>query len=136
MSYLVVGESLAGVAAALELASLGLPAHIILHRGDSSVLEDTFLIGPTPLNPEPMRGAAFSDLAFRASLPASLMPTTRASTRAVSAPPGSARRSVVDGDRAERVGGSNAAPAVLMLARPSWRTPEQPNNRTTGHPTL
>lgn len=64
MDYLVVGESVAGVAAALEFAAAGHSVHIVLHHGDNTGLEDSFLIGPTPLNPTPMRGTAFADLTF------------------------------------------------------------------------
>ena len=64
MAYLVVGESVAGVAAALELAAAGCNVEIIFHTGDSTGMEDSFLIGATPLNGFPMRGTPFADLTF------------------------------------------------------------------------
>lgn len=63
MSFLVVGESVAGVAAALEFASQGHSAHLIIAH-DNMGLEDSFRIGPTPLNATPLQGTAFADLAF------------------------------------------------------------------------
>lgn len=63
-TYLVAGGSVAGVAAALEFMAQGHQAHLILCGWDNLGLEDSYLIGPTPLNDHPVRGTAFADLAF------------------------------------------------------------------------
>jgi thioredoxin reductase len=62
MGFLVVGESVAGIAAALELAASGVSVCLI-SSVDNAGLEDLFLIGPTPLNAEPMRGTNYAELA-------------------------------------------------------------------------
>ncbi|MCC2671241.1 MAG: hypothetical protein K0Q72_3712, partial [Armatimonadetes bacterium] len=51
--------------AALELARAGCDTQIIHHFGDSTGLEDSYLIGRTPLNDAPMRGEAFTELALK-----------------------------------------------------------------------
>jgi len=63
VEFLVIGESVAGVAAALEIASSGFPVRIVSSY-DSAGLEDSFLIGPTALNAEPWRGTDFAVIAF------------------------------------------------------------------------
>jgi thioredoxin reductase (NADPH) len=60
----VVGFSVAGVAAALELASLGRNVTLVEHGWDSVVLAGSVLVGPTPLGGL-VSGPGFADLAAR-----------------------------------------------------------------------
>src|SRR5262249_51261674 len=61
----VVGFSVAGVAAALELASLGRSVTLVEHGWDSVVLAGSVLVGPTPLGGL-VSGPGFADQAARA----------------------------------------------------------------------
>jgi len=60
--YIVVGESLAGAAAALTLAELGRSVLLTLHLQDSTGIEDSFIIEGTPLNAAAMDSLTFIDL--------------------------------------------------------------------------
>src|SRR5262245_26202249 len=60
MSYLVVGRSIAGVAAALVLAEEVTDVHLLSYGTyESGNIEDWFLIGPTPINTAPITGIEF-----------------------------------------------------------------------------
>lgn len=61
--YLVVGLSLAGVAAALELASLGQTVCLVGGHIQGGWLREFFEITPTPLNSQPVSGEQFEELA-------------------------------------------------------------------------
>lgn len=57
MSYLVVGQSIAGIAAARALRAMGQPVYLTPHEFDTVALDDWYLIGPTDLNEFPQNGS-------------------------------------------------------------------------------
>lgn len=56
MSYLVVGQSIAGIAAAIALRATGQPVYLTPHEFDTVALDDLYLVGPTDLNKYPQKG--------------------------------------------------------------------------------
>ncbi len=66
MEYLVIGESVSGVAAAHALAAAGLSVVLLTTAGVTGSLRDAHSVAPTPLTDSPMPGAAFRDVSFAA----------------------------------------------------------------------
>ena len=62
--HTIIGLSLSGIGAALELASAGRSVSIFEPASDTA-LPDVSIIAPTPLNPEAMSGIDFQQLAIR-----------------------------------------------------------------------
>jgi thioredoxin reductase len=59
MNHLIVGHSVAGIAAALEFARAGRSVALMQYILDTASLADATLIGETPLNKHPLAGTTF-----------------------------------------------------------------------------
>lgn len=62
---LVIGESIAGIAAAIRAAEHGLSVALMDYSWDTATIPDQGLIFPTPLNPAEMPAVEFGNLALR-----------------------------------------------------------------------
>jgi len=65
VDHLVIGLSISGIAAAIELASLGRSVCIVEHWPDTASLTGAAFIFSTPLNQGKLRGEEFEEIALR-----------------------------------------------------------------------
>lgn len=65
VDYLVIGLSISGIAAAIEIASQGLKVYIVEHWPDTASLTSSAFILSTPLNQGKQAGEEFEEIALR-----------------------------------------------------------------------